>query len=376
MKRAVLFFLTAALFCSVSFADPLVLPEHLEVIEDEAFRDDSSLGEVLLPEGLKRIGAYAFSGSSVTRLYLPASLENIDETAFSDCENLLCWGPAGTYGEMFCAKNHLEYEKEGGTLRALLIGETTYTKRLNGPDHDVACMQATLEGMGWNTVVQMEATKDEVCGLIDIAFSGATDKDVSLFYYSGHGVTGAGEYYSGALHTVDDEYIPTLDLAKMLASVPGKVIVILDSCGSGAAIKNSRASGNPDETGFDPIQFNNGVLHAFRTYDSGLKDGGSTRSGELKQSRFHVLTGSAYEENSQTVYSGGVWGGILTRGFASGLGSGYPGGNYSGSMPADSNLDCKICMSEIASYCREYAAAYQNVQSYSASPWYTLFSRK
>lgn len=287
-------------------------------------------------------------------------------------------------------------------FRALVIGETAYTTKLNGPDNDMHFMNAMLSGLTnrYDVCAQQNATLNEIVDLVDVAFDGATDEDVSLFYYSGHGVTGAGEYYSGALQTVDYQYLTTADLAELLSHVPGRIVVILDSCGSGAAISDGKDSitsvqslqNNRKETmdkepdkelsEFDPEKFNNGVINAFSSYDSVLNNsgassetGGLLRSGELKQTKFFVITGSSYEENSLTTMINGVWGGVLTRGIANGTGTSYPDGNYSGSMPADINDDSGLSFLELADFCKEYAGDKQNVLSYSASPNYMIIRR-
>lgn len=288
--------------------------------------------------------------------------------------------------------------------RALLIGETDYSTRLNGPDNDADFMNGMLKSLtnGYEVYAQKNATLDEMIELIDIAFADATEQDVSLFYYSGHGVTGSNEYYSGALQTVDYQYLTTMDLAELLSNIPGKVIVILDSCGSGAAITDEPAAAKTlqisenglqsteaealnaeaDALGFDPEQFNNGVLAAFNSYDSSIgttggssKPGGPRKAGELRQTKFHVITSSSYEENSITSQIDGIWGGVLTRGIAAAVGCSYPDGNYSGSMPADTNEDSCISFSELESYCKTYAIDSQTVLSYSNTPGLKLFLR-
>lgn len=61
--------------------DVLRIPTGTTAIEAEAFFGDTSLGEVVLPEGIKTIGANAFACSSVTKINLPKSLVSIDNTA-------------------------------------------------------------------------------------------------------------------------------------------------------------------------------------------------------------------------------------------------------------------------------------------------------
>lgn len=275
--------------------------------------------------------------------------------------------------------------------RALLIGETAYTTRLDGPDNDLAFMRNMLNTLSnkYDVTAQENATLDEIVSLMDIAFEGATNDDVSLFYFSGHGVTGSGDYYAGALVTVDYQYLTTTDLAELLSNVPGRVIVILDSCGSGAAItdvsqhtlETAGAENTQEDFAFDPAQFNSQVIDAFSSFDSVIPSSGAStpgslqKTGELRQTKFHVITGSAYEENSLSLQINGVWGGALTRGVAHGTGCSFPGGVYSGAMPADTNSDNSIGFGELADSCKEFASGWQHVMSYSASPDYVIFIR-
>lgn len=241
--------------------------------------------------------------------------------------------------------------------RALLLGEVGYSTQLRGPDNDVSAMTAMLLGlgMGYQVTSQIDATKAEIIELISYAFGNQGPDDVSLFYYSGHGVTNSSTYYSGALMTVDVDYITTDELAEMLNAIPGKVIVILDSCGSGAAVTEKRANSGS----FDPKQFNAGVINAFQSVVKW-----QSKSGELRQEKFCVLTGSAYEEDSQTTNSDGVWGGLLTKGIVSGNGFAFLSANYLGEGPADQDHDLVVTLAECKMYCQNWAGDIQHIQAW------------
>lgn len=57
-------------------------------IEDLAFRGCRSLSYITLPDTLTRIGAYAFYGSGLCGITIPASVTVMGEYVFCNCENL------------------------------------------------------------------------------------------------------------------------------------------------------------------------------------------------------------------------------------------------------------------------------------------------
>lgn len=271
-----------------------------------------------------------------------------------------------------------------GNYRALVVGETGYAQTLHGPDNDVAVMSDILGRMGYEVHSEINAAKSDIVDLVDVAFMDATEDDVSLFFYSGHGVTGVNTYYSGALQTIDYQYITTEELAELLAGVPGRVIVILDSCGSGAAIsdgagekglKTGASNISPQAVfyddisvekefadnapGFDPVVFNESIINAFSLYNSI-----SPYSAELRQPKFLVLTSSAYEENSETTMNGGVWGGLLTRGISAAVGRDFNTGVWSGNYSADSDNDGLVTLNELHKFCVSYVGGRQQVLCY------------
>lgn len=262
--------------------------------------------------------------------------------------------------------------------RALLIGEEHYDSVLNGPVNDVEAMTNMLSGltaMDWETYRQTDATRDEIISLISLAFMDASENDISMFFYSGHGVTGSGEYYSGALVTVDYSYIPMAELAELLSVIPGKVIVVLDSCGSGAAIDdgtNALAEQmGADIESFDPASFNTQVIQEFSRYNATIQD----KAGELAAEKFYVLTSSAYEQNSRSICIDNVWGGVFTRSLVGSVGYEYNSRSWNETMIADQNADGELTVRECYEYCFNEASKYQDVQVYPSDSSVTLFYR-
>ena len=65
-----------------------VLPDKLERIENDAFKNTSLTGMLLLPEGLKFVSG--FNGTKITGIQFPSTLEEIGNYAFSSCKSLMC----------------------------------------------------------------------------------------------------------------------------------------------------------------------------------------------------------------------------------------------------------------------------------------------
>ncbi len=84
-------------------AATLKLPSGVKTIEAEAFYGDTSLYEVVLPDGLTTIGSKAFANSSLRKINLPASITNIAPDAFNGCDMGNVLVRAGTYAANYAA---------------------------------------------------------------------------------------------------------------------------------------------------------------------------------------------------------------------------------------------------------------------------------
>ena len=257
--------------------------------------------------------------------------------------------------------------------RALLIGNSLYPDPddlLEGPYNDTEAMAGTLRNYGYTTKIKRNRYSYEILGDIRSTFADADDSDVSLFYYSGHGST-----RTGSLVGVDDQYLSLDTLASVLKDIPGKVIIILDSCGSGGGIINvgDSADGNPEKSeDFYANAFNQMVVNAFAGADPGYTSPSADADvpmvgyGELRNSKFLVITGAAAEEAAKDVCLGDIWGGAMTRTFTAGAGCNFLTGTFTGAIPADSNGDNKLTLKEMYNYLDNNIIyySYQHVMCY------------
>lgn len=249
--------------------------------------------------------------------------------------------------------------------RALLIGNSDYlyARDLRGPKNGVKAMAATLSKYHYSTTRKYNLTKSQILSAISSTFRGADSDDVSLFFYNGHGAIDDSKRM-GYLAGVDSSGLSMTELASALKKIPGKVIVILDSCYSGNGIAKK---GGPE---FSPEAFNQSAVDAFAAADSAVSDGGvMEKNGELRNGKFLVLASGSKDEVTYDVEINGIWGGAFTRNFVQGAGCSFPGGSYTGRIPCDSNNDKKVSLKEMYTYTRRNVSAILSVQHVTCYPY-------
>ena len=259
------------------------------------------------------------------------------------------------------------------TYRALLIGQTynSVTKTSINPlfgDKSQALMYEALNnvqgargGFIW-TDDWTDVSHDTMQWAIDYAFGSADTNDVSIFYYNGHGVvTGSMDYAAGALVTVESDggigYVYTYELANWLSAIPGKVVVILDSCGAGAAIaQNGEVSFLSNEEA--AAQFGELAIASFAEKDTMVDN-----AGELCTSKFYVLAAAPYNESSWAYNTGGFLTTYLKQGLI-------------GSMPADTSGNGKVTLQELYKYIDSCVWQDQTTCVYPENSSYSIFAKK
>lgn len=80
------------------FEGEYVIQDGIEKVCSNAFYNVYGLTAITLPNSLKEIGSFAFQGTSIESLEIPASVEEIGESAFAKCGCLknLSFAPSGT----------------------------------------------------------------------------------------------------------------------------------------------------------------------------------------------------------------------------------------------------------------------------------------
>ena len=214
--------------------------------------------------------------------------------------------------------------------RALLFSESTFAGGVIGRNRgDVRLMTNMLatvtgpDGGEYKVTSFDDLVADEVYQKIDkYLIQPSRDGDVSMFFFASHGdYHSSTEKLAGRLWCRNKEtWLELPTLAKKLSKVKGKVIVLLESCGPGAALHEFEKDPKPNdapEGEEDPedlqndAAFSGAVIRAFSGTDPGLEvygteeDRGDTESNAKKYTfrtkKFLVMTASAYRQMSYYV---------------------------------------------------------------------------
>ena len=345
---------------SSAWAEQAALPASLTEIEPYAFAGDASLREVTLPEGVREIGEGAFQGcAGLGWITVPNSVTAIGQDALAGCaEDLLIRTVSGSAAHQWALAHETDYQADT-VYRALLIGQTYDSNavlRLEGPRNDIAAMQSCLNGFSgtaYRVRVERNLTAQGMLDAIADAFSAAQPQDVSLVYYSGHGIFSNDVQQQGALLGVDAwNSVTASQLRAALDGVAGRKIVIIDACYSGNMIAPTARAASP--SAFTAADFAASFISAFSR---------KSRANLAGQGYF-VLTAAAQDEESYEDEVDGTTMGLFTACFTKGCADGT----------ADLNHNGVFTLNELYQYTAEkMLAESQHVQVYpSACAWFGL----
>ncbi len=293
----------------------------------------------------------------------------------------------------------------GICYRALLIGEVHFEDgevcSRNEGDCDLMygmlASRSTPIGTKYMAPAKYtDRSADEILALIGTTFADADEDDVSLFFIATHGDSSTTyqewEEATGSLYCIDaameGSWLDLGVLAEALEAVPGEVIVVLESCGSGAAVYDPE---HPEEqNSVSRIPDASAMVNAFpaetlvRTDvdryvcdENGSAQIVQDRIGEFRVSgKFYVLCASRYLQDS--------WG---TEGLSTGNAHNYftlwltEGVGTSGTIPADQDGSGILTLGELFDYISAVGDDYimgssyetQQVQVYPRNSDYALF---
>ena len=151
---SVLFMFSLLSFLSVMFAPEgeedfarsFALPSSLLVIEDEAFMG-SAFEDVVIPEGIERIGARAFADNrSMKTVKLPGSVCAIGAEAFGETDGLVIIGEGGSYAEKWAFLHHVAFIPADHNVTLCVTGSMDRHEALEA---DGSMVQAEVKARVW-----------------------------------------------------------------------------------------------------------------------------------------------------------------------------------------------------------------------------------
>lgn len=203
-----------------------------------------------------------------------------------------------------------------------------------------ALSSQTFDGKAFVTVNKYtDLSKAEISNAFKNTFADADGDDVSYIFLNGHGSS------SGYVRLATDGSLSGANIRTLLDKyVPGHVVVLLETCHAGVIIGR----------GEDEKTFADSFISNFKAEES------DSRSGELADTRFHVLCSSLWEELSWSL--AGVIG-YASDAWAKGLGRNERADAYTGLL-ADLNSDRKVTVEELYNYSKDLISSKQTVVVY------------
>lgn len=154
---------------------------------------------------------------------------------------------------------------------ALIIGNASYPEsQLANPVNDAKAVDEKLSRLGFETVLQTDATDKAMEGALENFASKLATHDVALFFFAGHGMQIDGKNYLTAINTnfsqeIDAKYssLPLDKVIEIMEKGSNKTdIIILDACRTNPYERKWRGV---DSRGLAPVYAPKGMIIGYST---------------------------------------------------------------------------------------------------------------
>src|SRR5215813_1634545 len=168
---------------------------------------------------------------------------------------------------------------------ALLIGNEGYTSEIGGlanPHNDVALLEQTLKGLGFEVVTVRDAGLGALTRSINAyarRIQAAGPNAVGFFYYSGHGTSDGSNNYLIPVDVKTTEAGELWDQSLQLTEITRKLkrdasnathFVVFDACRNALKLTQPGTRAVVQSKGFVPVAQENGMLIAYATAEGEL----------------------------------------------------------------------------------------------------------
>ena len=177
---------------------------------------------------------------------------------------------------------------------ALIIGNSDYqaVASLDNPKNDALDISVALEGLGFQVILGRDLTREGMEQSAADFAQAASDADVALFYYAGHGFQVGGQNYlvptDARITRPEDataQTLPVTQILEAMAKAPGLKLVILDACRDnpfGASLPG-------EESGLARIGTEADFLFSYATQPGNVAYDGTGRNSFFTQALLHHL---------------------------------------------------------------------------------------
>ncbi len=259
--------------------------------------------------------------------------------------------------------------------RALIVANSDYPGEksdLAGPVGDAKLMKRVLEAQNFaagkmrSIMVKENLKKEEFFEALRQAYVGANENDISYFYYSGHGFNQDGVSYLCMVEAALDGanplglWVSVDELKAALDQVPGKKVLILDSCNSGGFIGKKALDGS---SGATPKPHSGQSREFVETVMNEFKAKAGTPNYLIGE-EYKVLAASSenefsYEDKLEKL-------GKFTKVLAEAAGE-------NGELKADANADQKVGLEELFEYLDKNVIYTSHIQAYPRQDSFVIF---
>jgi hypothetical protein len=168
---------------------------------------------------------------------------------------------------------------------ALLIGNEAYATeigRLANPHNDVALLERTLKGLGFEVTIAKDASLGALTRAVNAyarRIQSAGPGTIGFFYYSGHGASDGSTNYLIPIDVKTTETGELWDQSMQLTEITRKLkrdagnathFVVFDACRNTLRLTQPRSRAVVQSKGFVPVAQENGMLIAYSTAEGEL----------------------------------------------------------------------------------------------------------
>ena len=268
---------------TVPKAGPASTPATAPSIAPPATAPAAAAARASSPAAVPRIPSRAETEQAQTRETLERLQARLAQLEAARAATSPASGPASGATAAATARSR-KPETAKLTARALVIGNSQYSSfgALANPGRDARAIAAKLQSFGIPVDLVLDAQRDDIIQALNEHSKKAAGKDVSIFFYAGHGVQVEGINYLIPVNMRGNDLsagyvkLAGISLNAALDYLPAKTrLVFLDACRDNPASRTLVSTRSAASAGLAPVNAASGTLVAYATRDGATADDGN-----------------------------------------------------------------------------------------------------